>query len=352
MSARQFHAGRHSRGLPRMTSAMRLAPLLVTKSANCYNEGERPCPAARSLAFMTLSLEQTRTQAALRVDPWRLVVGFHLPGALNMAIDEALLESVIAGGLPVVRFYTWQPATLSLGTNQAVGEIDRAACASRGFGLVRRLTGGRAVFHQHELTYSVIARENDPRVSGGVIESYRKISSALVEGLKTLGASVSLAAPDKALLRAMSLRRAAALDEEGEAVEGSAVCFDAASAYELTAGGKKLVGSAQARRAGALLQHGSILLDIDWDAWVSVFAYASEAGKRRAYTKLPQRMTSLRHEVGRTVSPEEALAALLPAFERTLSIGLERTTMHPVEEAVALKLAVEKYRSEEWTARR
>ena len=303
---------------------------------------------------MTVSLQPTPTQDLPRVETWRLLAGFDLPGSLNMAIDEALLDSVIAGGVPVLRFYTWQPATLSLGTNQALGEIDRAACEGRGFGLVRRLTGGRAVLHQHELTYSVIARENDPRVSGGVVESYRKISAALVEGLRTLGATVSLAAPDKALLRAMSVRRAAVLEGgEGQAAEGSsAVCFDAASAYELTAGGKKLVGSAQARRGGALLQHGSVLLDIDWDAWVSVFAYASEAGKRRAYTKLPERMTSLRHEVGRTISPEEALAALAPAFERTLSISLEGATLDPAEEAVAFRLAADKYGAEEWTTRR
>ena len=302
---------------------------------------------------MTLSLEPTYTHSPLRVEPWRLLVGFDRPGPLNMAIDEALLESVIAGGAPVVRFYTWRPATLSLGTNQALGEIDRAECEARGFDVVRRLTGGRAVLHQHELTYSVIARENDPRVSGGVVESYRKISAALVEGLHALGASVSLAAPDRALLRAMSARRVAVLDEEGEPQAGSsAMCFDAASAYELTAGGKKLVGSAQARRGGALLQHGSILLDINWDAWVSVFAYASEAGKQRAYTKLPMRMTSLRNEIGRIVTPEEALAALVPAFERRLSISLEGAAMDPVGEAVALKLAAEKYGSEEWTARR
>ncbi|HYP19161.1 MAG TPA: biotin/lipoate A/B protein ligase family protein [Chloroflexia bacterium] len=330
--------------------------LLVTPGANCYNEGERPTEAARPFAYMTVSLQPTPTQAPLRVESWRLLAGFDVPGPLNMALDEALLDSVIAGGVPVLRFYTWRPATLSLGTNQALGEIDRAACEARGFGVVRRLTGGRAVLHQHELTYSLIARENDPRVSGGVVESYRKISAALVEGLRTLGATVSLAAPDKALLRAMSVRRAAVLDEAGEAAEAaegsSAVCFDAASAYELTAGGKKLVGSAQARRGGALLQHGSILLDIDLDAWVSVFAYASEAGKRRAYTKLPERMTSLRHELGRAISPEEALAALVPAFERTLSISLEGATLDPAEEAVALRLAAEKYGSEEWTARR
>jgi lipoate-protein ligase A len=302
---------------------------------------------------MALTLQTTDTEALLRVETWRLLTGFGTSGPLNMAIDEALLDSVIAGGVPVVRFYTWQPATLSLGTNQALGEIDKAECEARGIGLVRRLTGGRAVLHQHELTYSVIARENDPRVSGGVVESYRKISAALVDGLQALGASVSLAAPDKALLRAMAVRRAVALEEAGGTVEDSnAVCFDAASAYELTAGGKKLVGSAQARRGGALLQHGSILLDIDWDAWVSVFAYASDARKRRAYTKLPERMTSLRHALRRTVTPEEALSALVPAFESRLHISLAPATLDPLEEATTLKLAAGKYGSQEWTGRK
>ena len=114
-----------------------------------------------------------------------------MPGDYLMALDEVLLESVIAGGAPVVRFYTWKPAALSLGVNQPIGEVDPEECERRGFGLVRRLTGGRAVLHQHELTYSVIARENDPRVSGGVIESYRKISAALVAGLRSLGVEVS-----------------------------------------------------------------------------------------------------------------------------------------------------------------
>src|SRR3954452_12452427 len=133
---------------------------------------------------MTLVGDRPQLDEPVKIEPWRLVIQADLPGDYLMALDEALLETVIAGGPPVVRFYTWQPAALSLGVNQPVGEIDHDECARRGFGLVRRLTGGRAVLHQHELTYSVIARENDPRVSGGVIESYRKISVALVDGLR------------------------------------------------------------------------------------------------------------------------------------------------------------------------
>jgi lipoate-protein ligase A len=302
---------------------------------------------------MTLLTDTTESTDTLPAAQWRLVTGFDLPGPVNMALDEVLLESVILGGVPAVRFYTWQPATLSLGVNQPLGEVNPQECAGRGFGLVRRLTGGRAVLHQHELTYSAIARDNDPRVSGGVIESYRKISAALVEGFRVLGASVELAAPNRALIRALAeARKNRELDEQAE-TEGShgAVCFDAASAYELTAGGRKLVGSAQARRGGALLQHGSILLDIDWDAWVSVFAYASEAGKQRAYQKLPTRMTSLKEQLGRAVSPHELAGALIHGFEKVLSISLEEEALSSEERARAARLANEKYGSDAWTSR-
>ena len=269
-----------------------------------------------------------------------------------MALDEALLESVIEGGAPVVRLYTWRPATLSLGVNQPLGEVDPSECARRGFGLVRRMTGGRAVLHQHELTYSVIARKNDPRVSGGVVESYRKISTALVAGLRSLGAQVELAPPSRALHRALAeARRIGDLGELDEVSHG-AVCFDAASDYELTANGRKLVGSAQARRNGAILQHGSILLDVDWDAWASVFAYRTEEGRQRALRKLPTRMTSLREQLGREISPQEAAGALVEGFEATFALTLEPGTETGQEAALVNELVTNKYGAEAWTARK
>jgi lipoate-protein ligase A len=297
---------------------------------------------------MTQTYESLAPIVPLPIASWRVITGYDLPGDYQMALDEALLESVIAGGVPVVRFYTWRPATLSLGVNQPFGEIDAVECARRGFGLVRRLTGGRAVLHQHELTYSVIAPENDSRVSGGVIESYRKISGALVEGLRAMGADVSLAEPSKAMFRALAeSRRRTELDETVDS--NGAVCFDTASAYELTARGRKLVGSAQARRGGAILQHGSILLDVDWDALVNVFSYASDAGRERAYTKLPSRMTSLSEELGRPVTARELQAALVPAFERTFGISLMEVEPTPSEVEAARRLAAEKYAIVGWT---
>jgi lipoate-protein ligase A len=270
-----------------------------------------------------------------------------------MAVDDALLLSVIEGELPAVRFYTWEPPTLSLGVNQSIHEVDRDECSRRGFGLVRRPTGGRAVLHHHELTYSVIARETDPRVSGGVLESYRKISAALVAGLRHLGANVSLSEPDPALYREMARARRESERDPTSAAElaHGAVCFSAASAYELGVGSKKLVGSAQARRGGAILQHGSILLDVDWDAWVSVFAYASERGKERVRASLPNRMTSLRHELDRIITPDEVQAALIPAFEAQLDIKLVASNLTP-EECLKVQDLETKYAGDEWTLKR
>jgi len=286
---------------------------------------------------------------------WRLLVDEGLPGAMNMELDEALLESAIGGSGPVLRFYTWRPSALSLGVNQPIGEIDPEACARLGFDVVRRLTGGRAVLHQHELTYSIAARSDNRLVSGGVVESYRKISAALVAGLRTLGTHVELAPPDRALHSSLARARRAADFSEGEPATGEgshgAICFDAASDYELTANGRKLVGSAQARRGGALLQHGSILLDVDWEAWASVFAFRTEGGRLRAMQKLPSRMTSLREELGRPVSEQEVREALQAGFASAFEIDLVPGEATGAELELASRLAREKYGHAEWTGR-
>jgi lipoate-protein ligase A len=306
---------------------------------------------------MTLISDNTTTLDIARQLPvanWRVLTSYDMPGDYQMALDEVLLDSVIAGGPPIIRFYTWHPATLSLGVNQAVGEVNRAECAHRDIDLVRRLTGGRAVLHQHELTYSVIARDNDPRVSGGVIESYRKISAALVSGLALLGIDVSLAAPNRTLLRAISSARRSAdtpLSAAETATANGAICFDVSSAYELEAAGRKLVGSAQARRSGAILQHGSILLDIDWDAWVAVFSYATEVGKERARLKLPARMTSLRHELAHPVTPLQVQAALTKGFEQTMNILLSPSSLSAQEQSETQRLAADKYGADTWTTK-
>lgn len=208
--------------------------------------------------------------------------------------------------------------------------------------------------HQFELTYSVVAPVADPRVSGGVVESYRKISGALLTGLRRLGVSATLAPPNPALHQALVDSRRVSSDEDQSWSDGShgAVCFDAASDYELTAGGRKLVGSAQARRGPAVLQHGSLLLDVDWDAWASVFAYRTEAGRERARQNLPARMTSLSEQLGRSVGFDEAAEAIASGFEDAFGIELDAGTITEAELSTAERLAAEKYRAAAWTARK
>lgn len=179
---------------------------------------------------------------------WRILNTGLRDGAANMALDQALAESVAAGrSLRLVRFYGWSPPAVSLGYHQPASDLDLPACLRAGFEVVRRPTGGRAVLHRDEFTYSVIAPESDPLAQGGVLESYRRIAAGLLAGLERLG------------VRAGMSRSAL---PQGSA-HGAALCFAAAGRYEITAGGRKLIGSAQRRMDGVMIQQGSLLLSCD-----------------------------------------------------------------------------------------
>lgn len=181
---------------------------------------------------------------------WLLVRDAPAPGAWNMAVDAALLEAA-SGGASCLRLYAWDPPTLSFGRNEpALKRYDRAAIARRGIATVRRPTGGRAVWHHHEVTYSVTA----PAVAFGTLrEAYHEIHAMLADALLRLGAAVALAADRPAM------------------GVGAGACFASAAGGEVAArSGGKVVGSAQVRRAGALLQHGSILLADDQDLVASL----------------------------------------------------------------------------------
>ena len=187
--------------------------------------------------------------------------------SFNMALDEALLDWHSEGLIPpVVRFYEWNPATLSIGYFQSVEkEIDMEAVERLGLGFVRRPTGGRGVLHEHELTYSVIVSEAYPNMPATVTEAYRVISEGLLLGFQQLGLDAYFSIPDT--------------DEKRQELKKpkSGVCFDSPSWYELVVEGKKVAGSAQTRQKGVILQHGAILLDIDEDKLIQTFKFASEA---------------------------------------------------------------------------
>jgi lipoate-protein ligase A len=214
---------------------------------------------------------------------WRLVIDAEpRSGAANMALDQAIAEAAAAGdSLPTLRFYRWAPPAVSLGRHQFVSDVDDAALAARGYDLVRRSTGGRAILHTDELTYSVAAPEAEPRVAGGVMDSYLRLSNALVVGLQRAGLD--------------DVEKAGGSVRAGPDV--SAACFEVPSAYEIVAQGRKLLGSAQSRRAGYVLQHGSLPLVGDITRLVDVLALETEDAAR-LHADLAQRATTLSAALG------------------------------------------------------
>ncbi|MEP0764556.1 MAG: lipoate--protein ligase family protein, partial [Chloroflexota bacterium] len=204
---------------------------------------------------------------------WRLLITPPADGPLNMAVDQAIMEAVAAGRVPpTLRFFAWTPPCLSLGYTQPVTDVNRERLAARGWDLVRRMTGGRAILHTDELTYSVALPAADPVVAGGIVESYRRLSAALVAGLHTLGV---VPEADK---------RA-----DGHNAFNGPVCFEVPSHYEITVGGSKLIGSAQVRKFGAVLQHGTLPLIGDIARICDALVFASDAQRAHAPARAARR---------------------------------------------------------------
>jgi lipoate-protein ligase A len=253
---------------------------------------------------------------------WRLLSTPALGGAENMALDEALMHRAARTGEAVLRLYAWSAPTLSLGRNQpARDEYDAAALAGHGVDVVRRLTGGRAVLHHREITYSVTA----PIALGATLgDAYARINRLLVAGLRSLGAEATVAEPT---------RRAP--------IPSASPCFEEPTAGELVLGGRKLVGSAQYREGDALLQHGSILVDDD---------QALVTQLRRTPASPSPAPATLREALGRVPSRDEVDAAFLGALraledEDAASVGC-------AELALDTSRVLPRYRSAEWTWRR
>jgi lipoate-protein ligase A len=269
-------------------------------------------------------------------DPWRLLLQpAPARGAWNMAVDDVLLEAAGQGdSLPTLRLYAWEPACLSLGYAQPVGDVDRERLSARGWDLVRRPTGGSAVLHIGEITYSVSGPLAEPPLCGTVLESYNRLAAALVEALRLLGLSVQVQEQDKPASRAVN-----------------PVCFEMPSTYEITVGRKKLVGSAQARRRAGMLQHGSLPLTGDLGRILQVLIYPDEPSRTLAVERLLDRATTVEAALGRPVSWDEAAAACISAFPSVLDIDLQPGALSPQETIRAQELEAVKYASFEWTGK-
>jgi lipoate-protein ligase A len=269
---------------------------------------------------------------------WRLIKTPPASGAWNMAVDEAILQAVGNGHImPTLRLYSWEPACLSVGYAQPISDVDIKQLKHRKWDIVRRLTGGRAILHTDELTYAVVGPQDDPHLTGGVLESYRRLSKALMAALLNLGLTV------EALPQPQSPGMNITMKEP--------VCFEVPSNYEITTNGKKLVGSAQARKRDGVLQHGTLPLFGDLTRITQVLSFPNEHQRQIASDRLLQRATTIESVLHRVVSWDEAAESLVTAFKDTLHIKLELTELTSQEIKNAEKLEKEKYAHPSWTER-
>ena len=246
------------------------------------------------------------------MEKWRLLIHGARDAFTNMAIDEALLIS----GKPTIRFYKWKPSAISIGYFQGIEEeVNLAECKKHGVDVVRRISGGGAVFHDEkgEITYSLIAPEE--MLPENVLESCDKICSSIAHGLGYLGVNAKFAPLN-----------------------------------DIVASGKKISGSAQTRRYGNVLQHGTILLDLNAELMFSLLNVSAKKIEDKGIKKASKRVTCLREEVGE-VSEEKLIKALVRGFEDGFGMKLAEGRMDGTETSRIDKLR-EKYESREWNFKR
>jgi lipoate-protein ligase A len=240
-----------------------------------------------------------------------------------MALDEILLESAAEGGPPALRFFGWNPPAVSVGYFQGLREeVDTEACRRRGFDLVRRISGGGAVLHKSELTYSIVMSLDHPLAKSDLGESYRLLCGGLLEGLKRLGVDAVFSGIN-----------------------------------DILAGGKKVSGNAQTRRAGCLLQHGTVILDNDVDVMFEVLRVPEEKIKGKLIEEVKERVTSMKALLGTELSFDAAAAAFTEGFKTALDLEFgafdeKSFSVLAEEDQKARSLADEKFSSEPWIYKR
>jgi lipoate-protein ligase A len=253
-----------------------------------------------------------------------------------MALDEAILDAVEQNHSPAtLRLYAWNPPCLSIGYAQPCTDIDFCRLESKGWDWVRRPTGGRAILHTDELTYSVIAPQTDSRVSGGVLESYRRLAAALLKALHFLD------------IPAESQQDNQVATNQGDA----AVCFEVPSNYEIVVYGKKLIGSAQARRKNAVLQHGTFPLWGDLTRITQVLSFSDDQDREAAATRLLSHATTAESALGEVLNMETVVQAFISGFQSELNIELTPGSISDQEIMRTKMLVKEKYQHPSWLNR-
>ena len=240
------------------------------------------------------------------VQEWRLIMDGSRDGESNMAVDRAILAACEAGQVPpTLRLYTWKRPTMTVGYTQKLREIDIEKCEKLGIQIVRRPTGGRALFHNHEVTYSFTAPIPHPQFPSSLLGAYKVVAGALLEGLKEIGISDAV------------LSSGRKKNKHKDSFH-SASCLSSISHFEIEVQGAKLIGSAQRRTKKAFLQHGSILLDCDRALLSSLFKYETDDLRCRTMEILNNKVITLSEYLGKDMSHEDIFCALKNGFARAL----------------------------------
>ncbi len=252
---------------------------------------------------------------------WRLLGFTKNDAAMNMAIDEAILIGRSKGESPnTVRLYGWDPSAVSIGFFQSLdAEVDLETCRTLGVDVVRRITGGGAVFHdsQGEVTYSLVFGEEERVIPRDILESYRLICSGVIRGLEVLGVKASFQPVN-----------------------------------DIVVGERKISGNAQTRRRGVVLQHGTVLVDSDLEKMFRLLKVSDEKIRDKMISSAEERVTNLKKELPKKPSLNDVAEALRRGFEESLKIPLTKGGLTEKEVRLAKVLAKEKYSNPEWTHRR
>ena len=289
--------------------------------------------------------ENSGTRGAVSRDQgqntWRFLDTGYADPFFNMALDEAIAVIAERGeGRPTIRVYGWKPAAVSIGYPQkALAVVNVKKLARLGIPLVRRLTGGRTVFHDQEVTYSVIAPKGQLGAPQSILKTYRHIGQALVASLGRLGVSAHLS---RVVSRGWGHGVRSALHP----------CFSSFGRYEVLVGHHKVVGSAQRLIGGVVLQHGSLLTGEGHLRIAQLLPLGDEVNREKMLQELREKTISLGALLSRRVSYAEVARALFLGFQEVLSSFLEPGELWTEEKTMAQRLVRERYGRQEWTLRR
>lgn len=249
---------------------------------------------------------------------WRLLQTGAKDAFTNMAIDEAIAKLYSRTGIPTVRVYSWEPAAISIGYFQSLSEeVDTQKCQELGVDVVRRITGGGAVFHDKELTYSFVCSEESGIVAKNILESYRKICNSLVLGFGHLDLQAGFVPLN-----------------------------------DIVVNGKKISGNAQTRRERNLLQHGTILMEVDVEKMFSMLLVPNEKLKGKIIEDVKQRVTSIEKELGKKISFQEVASAMKKGFEENFGVKLVEGQLTQEEKELTEQIREERFSRETWNAMR